>query len=142
MLLINTHAAVITDPPGLQLYPLAALPEPLSGRVGVVLPPEINITEFSVKTSLFDVIAIEFPKFRDGRGFTLARSLRQGGYKGDIRAVGHFLPEQFLSLLACGFSSFLTPPSHPPASFAAMLTRSRQPGQLLQLSLSRVLETV
>ena len=142
MPLINTFAALIADPPDFQFYPLAELPDPLPDQVGVVLLPETDSAAFASRMSHFDVIAIEFPKFRDGRGFTLARSLRQRGYEGDIRAVGHFLPEQFLSLRACGFSSFLTPPSHPPASFAAMLNTSRQPGQRLRLSLSRVLETV
>ncbi|MBU6419502.1 MAG: DUF934 domain-containing protein, partial [Proteobacteria bacterium] len=63
------------------------------------------------------------------------------GYKGDIRAVGHFLPDQFASLIACGFTSFATPPEHAPAQFAAALAKPHQPGQLLRRSLARALET-
>lgn len=52
------------------------------------------------------LVAIEFPKFRDGRGFTIARTLRERyGYKGEIRAVGHLLPDQHTHALRCGFSS-------------------------------------
>lgn len=142
MPLINTQAIEIHDPADLQLFPLADLPDPLSHPAGVILPPDANIDDIEARLSGLAVIAIEFPKFRDGRGFTLARGLRQRGYQGDIRAVGHFLPDQFLSLRSCGFSSFLTPPNHHPAWFAAMLATPRQPGQLFRQSLSRGLETV
>jgi uncharacterized protein (DUF934 family) len=90
------------------------------------------------------LVEIEFPKFRDGRGFTLARALREHyGFKGDIRAVGHFIPDQFVALAACGFTSFVTPAEHPPAQFAAALSttaEARQPGQLLRRMVSRALE--
>jgi uncharacterized protein (DUF934 family) len=88
-----------------------------------------------------EVVEIEFPKFRDGRGFTLARNLREcHGYTGDIRAVGHFIPDQFRFLIECGFSSFETPEAHPPAQFAAALA-PRQPGQALRRHLTRALES-
>ncbi len=62
-----------------------------------------------------DLVVVEFPKFRDGRGFTVARALRERhGFKGDIRAVGHVLPDQFAALVRCGFSSIVTPSDHPP----------------------------
>jgi len=86
------------------------------------------------------VVEIEFPKFRDGRGFTLARALRERqGYKGDLRAVGHFIPDQFRFLIECGFTSFVTPPEHLPAQFAAALA-PRQAGQALRRHLARALE--
>lgn len=142
MPLINAQAIEINDPADLHLLPLADLPVSLPHPMGVILPPDALIDTIASKLPDLTVIAIEFPKFRDGRGFTLARGLRQRGYQGDIRAVGHFLPDQFLSLQSCGFSSFLTPPSHLPAWFAAMLTTPRQSGQLFRQSLSRGLETV
>lgn len=142
MPLINQKAVEITDPEGLKLYPLAELPEALPALAGVVLPPDADVRLLGAKLSHFAVIAIEFPKFRDGRGFTLARTLRQNGYKGDLRAVGHFLPDQFLSLLACGFSSFLPPKEHQPEQFAAILAKPHQPGQLLRRSIHRALETI
>ncbi|MBU6425067.1 MAG: DUF934 domain-containing protein [Rhodospirillales bacterium] len=125
MPLINTKAEEIS----------AAEPE-------VVLTPGAGLDEIIPQLGTLAVIAVEFPKFRDGRGFTTARALREHhGYKGDIRAVGHFLPDQFASLIACGFTSFATPPEHAPAQFAAALAKPHQPGQLLRRSLARALET-
>lgn len=52
------------------------------------------------------LIAIEFPVFRDGRGFSHAHRLRhQYGYRGELRAVGHILPDQALFLARCGFDT-------------------------------------
>ncbi|MEO9336721.1 DUF934 domain-containing protein [Mesorhizobium sp. SB112] len=62
-----------------------------------------------------DLIAVEFPKFRDGRGFTMVRTLRtKYGFQGDIRAIGYVLPDQFAPLVQCGFSSIVTSAEHPP----------------------------
>ena len=53
------------------------------------------------------VIALEFPIFRDGRGFSWARMLRTRlGYTGEIRAVGHFLYDQLAFLVRVGFDAF------------------------------------
>jgi uncharacterized protein (DUF934 family) len=55
----------------------------------------------------FALVAIAFPGFRDGRGFSYARRLReQMGFSGDIRAVGHILPDQAQFLDRCGFTEF------------------------------------
>lgn len=140
MPLIDTNAEEKAELPGLQFYELAQLPESIPSPAGVVLPPDAELSMLKGKLSVLAVIAVEFPKFRDGRGFTLARSLRQLGFVGDLRAVGHFLPDQFLALQHCGFSSFVTPSEHGPAQFKAMLAVSRQPGQLLLRSLHRALE--
>jgi uncharacterized protein (DUF934 family) len=52
-------------------------------------------------------VAIEFPIFRDGRGFSWARMLRtRFGYKGEIRAVGHFLYDQLAFMVRVGFDAF------------------------------------
>ncbi len=48
-------------------------------------------------------IKIEFPTFSDGRGFTLARSIRDNGYTGNLRASGHLITEQFSQAIDCGF---------------------------------------
>ncbi|MFI8621475.1 MULTISPECIES: DUF934 domain-containing protein [unclassified Marinomonas] len=55
----------------------------------------------------FDVIGVNFPAFVDGRGFSYARLLRERlGYKGEIRALGNFIPDQLGYLLRVGFNSF------------------------------------
>ena len=60
------------------------------------------------------LVVIEFPKTRDGRGFTLARLLRERhNYPKDIRASGSLLPDQFSVLIKCGFSGLLVSDSVP-----------------------------
>ncbi|WP_051622369.1 DUF934 domain-containing protein [Acidocella facilis] len=143
MPLIDRKAAEIADPQGLTLYPAADLPASLSGPSGVILSPDADLALLAPHLPALAVVTITFPKFRDGRGFTIARSLRQHyGYAGDIRATGHFLPEQFGFLIACGFTSFETPATHGPAQFAAALAAPHQPGQLLRRTLGRALEPV
>ena len=55
----------------------------------------------------FAVVALEFPVFRDGRAYSHARLLRERyGYRGEVRAVGEVLRDQFLFMLRCGFDAF------------------------------------
>ncbi|MEX2518622.1 MAG: DUF934 domain-containing protein [Paracoccaceae bacterium] len=55
------------------------------------------------------MISIEFPGFSDGRGFSLARSLRTMGYSGRLRAAGPVIADQYAYLRACGFDEVETP---------------------------------
>jgi uncharacterized protein (DUF934 family) len=63
-------------------------------------------------TPLFDfleqipLVAINFPVFTDGRGFSYARALRERGFKGELRACGHFIRDQLTYLGRCGFDAF------------------------------------
>ena len=50
-----------------------------------------------------ELIAISFPNFADGRGFSLAKSLRVLGFKGRLRASGPLISDQFPMALTCGF---------------------------------------
>jgi len=52
------------------------------------------------------LIVINFPVFTDGRGFSYARSLREQGYNGELRAGGHFIRDQLTYLRRCGFNAF------------------------------------
>lgn len=66
------------------------------------------------------LVVIDFPRFRDGRGFTLARTLRERyGFTGEIRAQGNLLPDQLPLLQRCGFSSVTISPERRPAWAAA-----------------------
>ena len=49
------------------------------------------------------MIRIDFPSFKDGRGFTLARRLRLMGYQGHLRAQGHVLADQYAMARRSGF---------------------------------------
>jgi uncharacterized protein (DUF934 family) len=52
----------------------------------------------------FAFVALNFPTFRDGRGYSSASILRrQLGYKGELRAIGDIRPDQFEQLIRCGF---------------------------------------
>lgn len=55
----------------------------------------------------FDLIALEFPKFTDGRAYSQARLLRERmGFAGELRATGQVLPDQLLFMRRCGFDAF------------------------------------
>ncbi len=60
------------------------------------------------------LIAIEFPRFSDGRGYSVARQLRDRyGYRGELRAVGWVLREWLYYLARCGFDAFELQPGKP-----------------------------
>jgi len=53
-------------------------------------------------------IEVNFPKFGDGRGYTIARLLRERyGYKGELRAVGQVARDLLLYMESCGFDAYL-----------------------------------
>ena len=52
------------------------------------------------------LIEISFPSFRDGRGYSSARILREAGYAGELRAEGDVLVDQLFFMRRCGFDSF------------------------------------
>jgi uncharacterized protein (DUF934 family) len=52
------------------------------------------------------LVVINFPVFTDGRGFSYARDLREHGYRGELRAGGHFIRDQLTYLRRCGFDAF------------------------------------
>ncbi|WP_339832210.1 DUF934 domain-containing protein [uncultured Parvibaculum sp.] len=52
------------------------------------------------------VVALEFPVYRNGRAYSYARLLRERhGYKGELRAVGNVLRDQFHFMVRCGFDA-------------------------------------
>jgi uncharacterized protein (DUF934 family) len=72
----------------------------------------------------FALIALEFPKFRDGRAYSYARLLRERyGFKGELRAVGDVLMEQLFFMLRTGFDAFdLQQSPDPVAAFQTAMT--------------------
>lgn len=53
------------------------------------------------------LIAVYFPVFTDGRGFSHGRSLREQGFAGELRATGHFIRDQLTYLRRVGFNAFV-----------------------------------
>ena len=76
---------------------------PLGIRLRSDQPPKLVLDDLD----RFAVIALEFPKFGDGRAYSYARLLRERyGFRGELRAVGNVLRDQALFMLRCGFDAF------------------------------------
>jgi len=91
---------------------IVALPEWQAASGKDVAPLLASDTELTPELAeqLLDapLIAIDFPKFTDGRGYSIARQLRERyGYQGQIRAVGDVLIDQLYYMSRCGFDAFL-----------------------------------
>ncbi|WP_298089848.1 DUF934 domain-containing protein [uncultured Sphingomonas sp.] len=52
------------------------------------------------------LVEVSFPTYRDGRGYSAARILREAGYQGELRAAGDVLVDQLPHMRRCGFDSF------------------------------------
>jgi uncharacterized protein (DUF934 family) len=88
--------------------------QPLGLRLNSDQPPQLVATDLPH----FTVIALDFPKFRDGRAYTHARMLRERfGFSGEVRAVGDLLQEQLHFMQRCGFDAFEVPGVDPEQAF-------------------------
>ncbi len=75
---------------------------PIERPIGVRLEPDSNAADLVPWFDTMSMIVVPFGKSADGRGFSLARQLRQLGYSGTIRAEGHVLVDQFRAALRVG----------------------------------------
>jgi uncharacterized protein (DUF934 family) len=74
--------------------------------LGVELMPGDAVEAIEDWLPRLDLVAFRFPSFTDGRPFSAARILRERyRFTGEIRAVGHVIPDQAQFLLQCGFDS-------------------------------------
>ena len=88
----------------------AASGEQRSGRTGVWLASDQLAEALGDDIHQADAVAVEFPKFVDGRGFSTAYLLRNRlGYQGELRAIGDILLDQLFYLQRVGFNAFLIP---------------------------------
>ena len=77
------------------------------GSLGVLWPNDQRVAELEPWLGHLALIALVFPKFRDGRAYSQARLLReQYGFRGTLRATGDILRDQFHFLVRAGFDSF------------------------------------
>lgn len=68
------------------------------------------------------IVTIDFPIFRDGRGFSIARALREHhGFKGEIRATGHIIADQYAFLVRSGFTQVELPDGADPEEWRRAL---------------------
>ncbi|WP_404419641.1 DUF934 domain-containing protein [Marinospirillum sp.] len=75
-------------------------------RLGALLTTEEEHELLLPWLERLELIAIEFPVFRDGRGFSQARLLRRAGFQGELRAVGDVARDRLAYLERCGFDAF------------------------------------
>ena len=84
-------------------------PEALSlrkGRTGVIWPNNRDVDDLVPYLDRLAVVALVFPTFRDGRAYSQARLLRERhGFKGELRATGQVLRDQFVFMLRAGFDA-------------------------------------
>lgn len=76
------------------------------GRCGVLLENTEDPKALAADFDKLAMIAVRFPKFTDGRGYSIARVLRRLGWKGELRAVGDVLRDQLFYMSRCGFDAF------------------------------------
>ena len=79
-----------------------------SGRsdVGVWLDSHDNVEDLAPDLEDISAVALNFPKFTDGRAYSAAALLRSRyGFKGEIRAIGDVLRDQFFFMQRCGFDA-------------------------------------
>jgi len=84
-------------------------PELLShtGKLGVRIGPADSVAELADDLPKLDLIELDFPDFADGRLFSHAWLLRgRYGFKGELRATGHFMPDQVFYLSRVGIDAF------------------------------------
>lgn len=75
---------------------------PLSNEADVTLAPDTSPEEL-VDHLHHNIIAIDFPSTTDGRGFSLARRLRELGFEGQLRATGRLIADQYAMARRVGF---------------------------------------
>lgn len=95
-----------------------------AARLGVRIAPADKIEAVAPHLARLAMVVVSFPKFRDGRGYTTARLLRERyGYDGDVRAEGDVLRDQLAYMIRCGFSSFAVKDRAPQEAVAAAVRR-------------------
>lgn len=78
------------------------------GGLGVWLNSDEEVEAIADDLEHFQVIALNFPIFSDGRSYSNARLLRDRyGYKGEVRAIGDVLRDQLFLMKRCGFDAFV-----------------------------------
>ncbi len=109
-------AATVEVPAGKVIVPLntwQAQKDALAARpeIGVWLASSERPEELQDELHKFAVIAVDFPKFTDGRGYSIAYNLRTRlGYQGELRAIGDVLRDQLFQMKRVGFDAYATRP--------------------------------
>ena len=77
------------------------------GKIGVIWPNSRDVDDLVPYLDRVAAVALVFPTFRDGRAYSQARLLRERfNYRGELRATGQVLRDQFVFMLRAGFDAF------------------------------------
>jgi uncharacterized protein (DUF934 family) len=102
-------------------------PDALAQRnapLGVIWPNNRDVAELLPWLNRLAVVALVYPTFRDGRAHSQARLLRERhGFRGELRATGQVLRDQFVFLLRNGFDAFEVKKPADAEVFAAVAKR-------------------
>ena len=91
---------------------------------GLIWPNDRKVAELAPWLDRLALIALIFPNFRDGRAYTQARQLRERyGFRGELRATGEILRDQFLFLIRAGFDSLEVKKAADAAAYAEAVGR-------------------
>ena len=71
--------------------------------VALDVPSDTDPDELAGRLGAAKMVRVDFPSFADGRGFTIARTLRLKGFTGRLRAKGHVLADQYAMARRAGF---------------------------------------
>ena len=77
-----------------------------SNATAVRIEPGEDVRTLVPHLDRLTLVEVTFPKFRDGRGYSSARILREAGYEGTLRAAGDVLVDQISFMRRCGFDDF------------------------------------
>jgi uncharacterized protein (DUF934 family) len=95
-----------------------------ASKVGVVWPNNREVGELVPYLDRLAAVALVFPSFRDGRAYSQARLLRERyRYKGELRATGQVLRDQFVFMLRAGFDAFEVKKQADADAFASTVKR-------------------
>jgi uncharacterized protein (DUF934 family) len=93
-------------------------------RAGVIWPNNRDVDDLVPHLDRLAVVALVFPTFRDGRAYSQARLLRERfSYRGELRATGQVLRDQFVFMLRAGFDSFEVKKQSDAEAFAQTVKR-------------------
>jgi uncharacterized protein (DUF934 family) len=95
-----------------------------AGKTAVIWPNNRDLDDLVPWLDRLAAVALVFPTFRDGRAYSQARLLRERhGYRGELRATGQVLRDQFVFMLRAGFDAFEVKKESDAEAFAATAKR-------------------
>lgn len=77
-----------------------------SGKLGVVFTNMDRAEALATFLPRLSLVVLPFPAFNDGRAYSIARQIREFGFKGELRATGNVLPDQLQFMQQVGFDAF------------------------------------